>query len=259
MPRHASVMTALFALPPALLFGADALAQESALSASPPLAPFTATYSAYYQGKNAGDAKLQVTPLADADGGAQWTLDLDIHGHIGFLNMLAINVDQSTTFAERNGRFVPLAQSTTRRAFWSDKKMQGAYDWNAMRASWDGDLKFKKERKGDDNVPLQPGDLSALLLDLSVIRDAAPGKQLNYRVVDYGKARQYAFSVSAQTEIVAVNDLSYDALRVARSNGGKNEMIFWIASGVPTPVRILQRKDGEDFVDLHLVDYTSPR
>ena len=30
---------------------------------------------------------------------------------------------------------------------------------------------------------------------------------------------------------------------------------FWVASGVPTPIRILQRKDGEDEIDLRLVEY----
>ena len=29
----------------------------------------------------------------------------------------------------------------------------------------------------------------------------------------------------------------------------------WVASGVPTPVRILQRTDGEDAIDLRLIEY----
>jgi len=54
---------------------------------------------------------------------------------------------------------------------------------------------------------------------------------------------------------VTVEDLSYSALRVSRSNGGNDETIFWVADGVPTPVRILQREDGQDGVDLRLVEY----
>lgn len=237
----------------ALLFALLPLAGASAQDAvaTPELKPFTATYTAYFQGDKAGDAKMQVAPLS----GDQWKLDLDIHGHIGFLNLLAINMDQSTVFENANGRYRPLTQSTTRHAFFSNKLMQANYDWQAMQASWNGDLKLKKAKKGDDAVALQPGDLSVLLLNLAVIRDAAPGRNMNYRVVDNGKAREYDFAAAAQTEIVAVDDLSYDALRVTRTNGGKTEMIFWVANGVPTPVRILQRKDGKDFVDLRLVDY----
>ena len=44
-------------------------------------------------------------------------------------------------------------------------------------------------------------------------------------------------------------------LRVSRSNGGNDETIFWVADGVPTPVRILQRENGEDGVDLRLIEY----
>ena len=91
--------------------------------------------------------------------------------------------------------------------------------------------------------------------NLAVIRDAAPGKQLAYRVVDNGRVRDYQYVVSPEPETVAVEDLSYSALRVSRSNGGNDETIFWVADGVPTPVRILQREDGQDGVDLRLVEY----
>ena len=64
-----------------------------------------------------------------------------------------------------------------------------------------------------------------------------------------------AYQAAPQTENVEVGDLSYNALRVYRTNGGRNETILWIANGVPTPVRILQREDGEDRVDLRLIEY----
>ena len=97
--------------------------------------------------------------------------------------------------------------------------------------------------------------MSTLLVNLAVIRDAQPGKALDYRVVDNGRARDYQYAVAAQTEIVNVDDLSYDAMRVARTNGGNDETIFWVANGVPTPVRILQRENGQDTLDLRLVEY----
>ena len=104
-------------------------------------------------------------------------------------------------------------------------------------------------------VPLRDGDMSSLLMNLAVIRDAQPGKALNYRVVDDGRARDYQYAVAEQTEIVAVDDLSYDAMRVARTNGGNDETIFWVANGVPTPIRILRRENGQDTIDLRLVEY----
>lgn len=145
----------------------------------------------------------------------------------------------------------PLSQSTVRKGIFLGKKITGVYDWNAGTARWTGDL--KKERTAP--IALKDGDMNGLLIDLAIIRDAAPGKRLSYRFVDGGRVRDHVYDVSAQPEIVAVGDLSYDALRVARANGGNDETIFWVASGVPTPVRILQRTDGQDAIDLRLTEY----
>ena len=211
------------------------------------LEPFVATYQAYHQGKLAGDAKMQVVRNADA----RWRVDLGIHGTRGFARLAGLNIEQSTVFDSIDERYRPLSQGTVKHALFTGKKMSGVYDWQARSARWQGDV--KKTRR--DAVPLQDGDMSALLMNLAVIRDAQPGKTLSYRIVDNGRARDYRYAVAEQTEIVAVDDLSYDAMRVARTNGGNDETIFWVASGVPTPIRILQRENGQDTIDLRLVDY----
>ncbi len=87
------------------------------------------------------------------------------------------------------------------------------------------------------------------------MRDARPGGQMHYRYVDVGRVRQHDYQAAPDTENVPVGDLSYNALRVYRTNGGNDETILWIANGVPTPVRILQREDGEDRIDLRLIEY----
>jgi len=146
----------------------------------------------------------------------------------------------------------PLRQSTTRKAaVFFNRKIEGVYDWNTGTARWTGDI--SKRRR--DAVPLQPGDMSALLINLAVMRDAAPGAALRYRFVDGGRVREYTYQAATEPELVQVGELSYSALRVSRTNGGNDEMIIWVADGVPTPVRILQRENGEDAVDLRLVEY----
>ena len=52
--------------------------------------------------------------------------------------------------------------------------------------------------------------MSALLMNLAVIRDAEPGKPLHYRVVDNGRVREYDYAVAEQTEIIAVEDQLVD-------------------------------------------------
>ena len=211
------------------------------------LEPFVATYQAYYKGKLAGNAKMQVVQTNED----HWRVDLGIRGNRGFAGLLGLNIEQSTVFDNVDGQFRPLSQATVRHALFMGKKMVGTYDWNARTAQWQGDI--KKDRRAP--LSLQPGDMSALLMNLAVIRDAAPGKHLDYRVVDNGRIREYQYVVSPEPETVTVEDLSYSALRVSRANGGNDETIFWVADGVPTPVRILQRENGQDGVDLRLVEY----
>ena len=190
---------------------------------------------------------MKVVPKA----GSQWQIDLNVKGTRGFARLAGLNIEQSTVFDVTGDQFRPLSQATVRHALFMGKKMVGTYDWNAGTAQWQGDI--KKNRRAP--LPLQAGDLSALLMNLAVIRDAAPGKQLDYRVVDNGRIREYQYVVSPEPETVTVEDLSYSALRVSRANGGNDETIFWVADRVPTPVRILQRENGQDGVDLRLIEY----
>ena len=257
LSRPALLLSALLMLPAAAQQPA-APAPAAATQATPPalselpweapaLQPFTATYQAFYKGKEAGDAVMTVTHT----GGAQWRVDMQVIGRRGFASVLGLNLEQSTVFENRSGQYVPLSQSTVRKGLFLGKKVTGTYDWQAGTARWQGDL--KKERT--QPIPLQPGDQSALLLNLALMRDARPGQSLHYRYVDVGRVRQHDYQAAAETENVAVGELSYNALRVHRTNGGNDETILWIANGVPTPVRILQREDGEDRIDLRLIEY----
>lgn len=211
------------------------------------LEPFVASYQAYNGGKLAGNATMQVLH----DQGDRWRVDLDVRGNRGFAGLVGLNVAQSTVFETAQDRYRPLSHSTIKRAFFTGRKVTGLYDWGSSSSRWSGDL--KKERR--QPVPLREHDLSALLMNLAVVRDARPGQNLAYRVVEAGRAREHAYAVAADLETVRVDQMSYEAMRVSRTNGGNDETIFWIADGVPTPVRILRRENGADTIDLRLVEY----
>lgn len=213
------------------------------------LQPFVATYEVFNGGRALGTATMQVVH----EGGARWRIDMRLKGS-GLMRLTALRAEQSTTFDSPDSlQYVPISQSLVKRVLLSNKKITGSYDWAAGSARWTGDI--KKTRTAP--VPLQAGAMSGLLINLAVIRDAQPGKTLSYHFVDNGRAREHSYQVAAQSEPVQVGDLSYDAMRVdrVRSAGDKDQTIIWVASGVPTPVRILQRDDGEDSTDLRLVEY----
>jgi hypothetical protein len=232
------ILAALFAL---------ALAVTAHDVAAVALEPFVASYAAYNAGKPAGTATMRVVRTT----APRWRIDLDIDGNRGFAGILGLNIDQSTVFEDSDGRYRPISQSTVRKALLVGRKSVGTYDWSTRTAQWKGDLKDERRRP----ISLQDGDMSGLLINLAILRDAAPGKSLHYRFVDGGRVRAHDYLVSPETENIAVGELNYAALRVSRSNGGNDEMIVWVADGVPTPVRILQRQDGHDTIDLRLTAY----
>ncbi|WP_133479168.1 DUF3108 domain-containing protein [Cognatilysobacter segetis] len=207
--------------------------------------PFRATYDVYRGGRALGVATLSVAP----DGG-RWRVDLVMDGK-GLIGLAGLNAQQSTVFDEVNGAYRPIAQSTVRKVLFTRKQTTGIYDWSARKATWTGDV--KKTRRSP--VDLQPGDMSGLLINLAVIRDAQPGQTLQYRYVDSGRARVQQYVVSATPEDMSVGELRYSALRVDRVQSGAEQTSIWVADGVPTPIRILQRENGEDTYDLRLVEY----
>ncbi|MCL1635239.1 DUF3108 domain-containing protein [Luteimonas sp. SX5] len=231
----------------------DAAATDPALlplaaPAQAPLQPFVADYQVYRDGKRVGDATLQVVRL-EAD---RWRVDLGLRGTRGLVRLVGLNIEQSTLFDVADGQYRPLSQSTVRHALFSGKKNTGVYDWSTHSAIWQGDV--KKDRRAA--VPLQDGDMSALLINLAIVRDATPGKQLQYRFVDDGRVRNHEYLVSPELEKVTVDDLDYNAMRVNRVRSGSEETILWVSYGVPTPIRMVQRKDGQDVTDLRLIQYT---
>jgi hypothetical protein len=221
--------------------------ESAVVAAAPVLEPFVATYEAYYQGKPAGNASMQLVH----EGDDRWRVDLSILGDRGLAGMTRLKIEQSTAFDTPGGVYRPLSQATVRKALLFDQRATGIYDWSKMQAHWDGSV--KKDRRKP--LELRPGDMSALLINLAIMRDAQPGAILHYRLVDVGRARDHTYQVSDGPETMAVGDMSYDALRVARTDKPGDETVLWVASGVPTPIRILQRRDGEDEIDLRLVEY----
>jgi hypothetical protein len=247
--RAALLAAMLVALP----FG-DSAAQSQdlqpvaapATAPAPVLRPFVAQYHVFNHGDSLGTATMQVVAM---DGG-RWRVDLTMKGG-GLLRIAGLNLEQSTVFDVVDGRYRPLGQSTVKRVFLSKRRSSGGYDWARHVAQWTGDVKDTRRAP----VPLQDGDMSGLLINLAIIRDATPGASLHYRFVDDGRARPQDYVVAAQTQTIQVGDLSFDALRVDRSNAGSEQTSVWVASGVPTPLRMLQSENGETGLDLVLVGY----
>ena len=108
---------------------------------------------------------------------------------------------------------------------------------------------MKPERAGP--VKLRAGDMDAMLLNLALARDVAAGKALSYRLVENGRAKQHVYKVAGK-EQVTIGGRAHEATKVVRTDDEK-QTVAWIVKGFPVPVRILQRDEGEDKMDLRLV------
>ena len=85
---------------------------------------------------------------------------------------------------------------------------------------------------------------------MAIARDVNAGKPLHYRMVDDGRAKDLVYTVAGK-EKVTIGGKTEDATKVSRTDG-KRQTILWIVHGLPAPARILQRKDGNDEMDLVL-------
>jgi hypothetical protein len=204
-----------------------------ALAAAPDLKPFNADYIANYMGME-GAARMSLAPA-----GASWTYTLSVKSSLATLS-------QSTTFDENGGQWRPLSGTDNSNVLIKSVKKQATYDWAKGVATWTGDV--KADRAGP--VKLQAGDLDAMLVNLAIARDVAAGKPLKYRMVDDGRAKDLAYVVSGK-EKVTIDGKSQQATKVTRTDGNK-QTVVWVVDGLPAPARILQRKDGQDEMDLQL-------
>lgn len=221
-------------MPSLIRFSARAGALVLALAALPAMAlePFKADYRASYMGVQA-DGSMQL----ENQGNGQWRYTLQVKNPMADLS-------QSTLFDEHNGNLRPLSSRDSSNVVIKRRNVQATYDWSRNQASWSGDV--KPERRGP--VALRAGDMDALLINLAIARDLAAGRPLTYRMVDEGRIKPMRYTVGAR-ETLQLGGQSVEVTRVSRVDGDK-EMIAWISPQYPVPLRLLQRKNGRDELDL---------
>lgn len=205
-----------------------------ALPSLPALAiePFTADYQASYMGLQANGTMSVV-----AQGNNRWRYSLNIRNQVA-------NLSQNTVFDEKDGRYRPLSGSDHSLMLIKKKNVDATYDWDKREATWSGDI--KPDRAGP--VSLQAGDMDGLLMNLALVRDVAAGKPLNYRLVEDGRAKPMNYQIAGK-ESVTVEGKPREATKVVRGDS-KRQIVAWVVPGIPVPVRIVQRENGSDTLDL---------
>jgi Protein of unknown function (DUF3108) len=211
------------------------LAFSVAASPARALEPFSADYEANYMGLSA-TGRMTVEPQGDN----LWKYTLKIANQ-------AAQLTQTTVFEDRGGQWRPLSGTDASLLLIKKVRRNAVYDWASGEARWSGDV--KPDRAGP--IKLQAGDVDGLLMNLAIARDAAAGKPLRYRMVDEGRAKPMAFTVAGK-ENITIGGKPRQATKLVSTNGNK-QMLIWVVEGLALPARILQRKDGQDDIDLKIV------
>lgn len=214
---------------------AAALTLLGALSA-PVLAveAFTADYQATAMGM-LGEGKVSIT----AQPNNRWQYALTIKNQL-------VDLSQKTTFDEQKTWLRPLSSTDLSRLLVKKVAINTNFDWNKNQATWTGDV--KPERAGP--VALKTGDMDALLVNMAIVRDLAAGRPLTYRLVENGRVTPMTYQVTGKEQLT-IGGQSREATKVVRT-AGKKQTLVWIVPNMPVPARILQRQDGQDFIDLQL-------
>ena len=211
------------------------LATSALVATAGALEPFAADYRASYMGLSA-NGSLSIEP----QGGDRWKTRLEISNPIAKLI-------QVTVFEAFDGHWRPLSGSDASLLVVKKIRRQAVYDWASAQARWSGDV--KPDRTGP--VALEAGDVDGLLMNLAIVRDVLAGNPLRYRLVDEGRVKPMNFVVEG-VEDVAVGGQTRQATKVVNTSGNRQTLV-WVVEGLPLPVRILQRKDGKDEIDLRMI------
>ena len=195
---------------------------------------FTADYQATAMGMQ-GEGKVSITPQPNN----RWQYHLSVRNNL-------VDLSQKTVFDEQKGWLRPLSGTDMSRLLVRKVAVNANFDWRRNKVTWTGDV--KPERAGP--VALKTGDMDALLVNLAIVRDVAAGRPLTYRLLENGKAREMTYQIAGK-ENLTIGGKTRETTKVVRGDG-KRETLVWVVPDMPVPARILQRQDGQDFIDLKL-------
>ncbi|MBB1088141.1 DUF3108 domain-containing protein [Lysobacter sp. SG-8] len=198
----------------------------------------TAHYQVTYNGISASGS-MSLRPDQD---GRRWTYALAMGNSVA-------RIEQATVFRAGTTSFLPLAATRNMRYPLGSRSVTTRFDWSARSAAWTGDVKPGKAGP----VPVQPGDVEPLLLNLRLVEDVAAGRPLAYRVVDNGRVKNMRYTRLAN-QTIQVGGRSMDAIRLFHGDGPK-QTVVWLVPGAPFPARILQHEPGGDSVDLRMTSW----
>jgi hypothetical protein len=203
------------------------------------LRPFKAIYDVSYGGRAAGTSELHLQQLPDGS----WSYDSRITVRT-LVRLLVPNSkippDEHSRFRIQDGRIVPDSFSAAAGSRNDSRAQHLQFDW--LR----GRLTGTAERKRVD-MPLQPGMLDTMSVQVALMLDLASGREPSrVAVFDTDRIKEYAYAAEGTATISTdVGDYQTVIYRSSRTGSDKTT-VFWCAPELGyLPLRV-ERHDGKD-------------
>ena len=211
--------------------------------AAPPVPAFTAHYRVLQNGSPIGKATLTLAPGA----GNAWVFTTQSQGTAGLASLLAASTREVSTFTWAGDLPQGNSYDYTMTSALKQKHRSVRFDWSnrSIEVSDNGSFRF----------PAQPGAMERHTIPLALAAGLAAGQTsftLPVAVRDRVDMQRYA---AQGRQDVSVPAGSFDATRVARTDGGEGIEAWFAPAKLPVPIKIDQR--GKNAFSLELESWSA--
>lgn len=211
--------------------------------AAPPVPAFTARYRVLQNGAPIGEATLTLAPAP----GDAWAFTTQSQGTAGLASLLAASTREVSTFTWVGDLPQGNSYDYTMKSALKQKQRSVRFDW--------ADRTVEVSDNGSFRFPTRPGALERHTIPLALAAGLAAGKTsftLPVAVRDRIEMQHYA---AQGKQDVGVPAGSFDATRVARTDGGEGIQAWFAPAKLPVPIKIDQR--GKNDFSLELESWSS--
>ncbi|HYP80793.1 MAG TPA: DUF3108 domain-containing protein [Steroidobacteraceae bacterium] len=212
------------------------LAMAALPAAAAELRPFTASYNITYGGLSAGTATL--TLKRESDG--RWSYQSLTTARGFFRLAMPAELRSRSVFTVQDGKVVPELFVAEDGTSGSSRDQELHFDWAAGRVTG-------KSEKSTVNLPLQPGMLDSLSVQVALMHELLAGRTpARFVLVDKGKIKDYNYT--AEGEDLLRTPLGEHRTVIFRSSrpGSSSGTWFWCAPEMNFLPLKVERREGKN-------------
>ena len=212
------------------------LAMAALPAAAAELRPFTASYNITYGGLSAGTATL--TLKRESDG--RWSYQSLTTARGFFRLAMPAELRSRSVFTVQDGKVVPEQFVAEDGTSGSSRDQELHFDWAAGRVTG-------KSEKSTVNLPLQPGMLDSLSVQVALMHELLAGRTpARFVLVDKGKIKDYNYT--AEGEDLLRTPLGEHRTVIFRSSrpGSSSGTWFWCAPEMNFLPLKVERREGKN-------------